>query len=137
MQTSSNRMGQGPVSKPRAEESPNETTLSFPGPALVHFWCILMQQNHLVLSFLVFWSFFTQNSIQIGHLLSITLRIHSFPRFQQLVVDYALLIPPNTQHCISPFLNHLNHSKHCVLPRECSPNVCRSIRCDSAAVFFK
>lgn len=37
----------------------------------------------------------------------------------------------------SPLLNFLNHSKHCGLPRACSPYSSTSIRCDSAAVFFK
>ena len=37
----------------------------------------------------------------------------------------------------SPLLNFLNHSKHCDLPRACSSQASTSIRCDSAAVFFK
>ena len=36
MQTSSNQIEQGPVSKQHAEDSPNETTLSFPRPLLLY-----------------------------------------------------------------------------------------------------
>jgi len=59
---------------------------------------IVVEQNRLVLPFLYCGRFL----IKIDELLSVAICINRFTGFEKLIIDYTLLIPPNTEH---PFLS--------------------------------
>ena len=61
-----------------------------------------MKQNHFVLPFLIFRSFFTQSLIQIDHLLSITFSI----------IDFAVLAAYNRSHLSDPTKHRALFSVH-------------------------
>jgi len=82
MQISGNRTEPSLVNKPHAKVFPNQMPQSFLWSVLLCvWWCFIMKQNHFVLPFLIFRSFFTQSLIQIDHLLSVVFSINSFARF--------------------------------------------------------
>jgi len=56
-----------------------------------------MEKNQHVMSLLIIRPFFTQRTVQFDQLLVVVVGIDSFTKFQHLIVDETLLIPPNAQ----------------------------------------
>ena len=57
---------------------------------------IVVEQNQSKLPFML-WPFLEQWTIKINELLSVAICINRFTRFEELITDYTLLIPPNIE----------------------------------------
>jgi len=100
MKISENRKAASLASNPHAELFPNQRRNRFLHRFFCVGGCIIVKHIHFMLSLAISWSFFNQSFMRIDHLLSPTLGINGFARFQQFIIYHSPLIPPNTKHCL-------------------------------------